>query len=247
MYLKPDYRELKELSILHYVSHYIGLTGADKAAEDRRLFAQHGLLADILKRAGKQTGITARSADGSFLLSKLARYDSGGAAMLGFLAGSHPDHAVEIRLDRKYHAHDILADRTLGLTDTIPAQLKGKQDLPGSIYFVTHVRLYGLLPVKVDALVLEAPAAAPAGDEVKFTVKIPGDLTGTTTVYLTVQSPDGRHLRHYDRSMLVGYGGRPLGGSLKLALNDTPGEWKIAARDMLSGARAEHTLVVRPR
>ena len=178
--------------------------------------------------------------------SKLIRYDSGDASMLGFLAGSHPDHNVEIRLDKKYRVHDVLADRDLGLTDTIRATLKGEQDLPGSIYFVTHVRLYSLMPVKIEDLVIEAPPAARAGDEVRFSLKIPGDLTGATTVYLTVHGPDGRHLRHYDRSMLVGYGGEGLAGSLKLALNDEPGEWKITARDMLSGARAEHVLTVKP-
>ena len=233
-------------SILSYCVSYLKLEDAAQRAESNRLTAQHALIAEILRRAGKTPAITARNVDGSFLLSKLVRYESGQVQMLGFLACSRPDKAVEIQLDRKYHVYDILAERDLGLTDKIRAELKGKQDLPGGVYFVTHARLYALLPEELDGFALKAPTVARAGDEVKFSMSIPGKLKGTTTVYITVQGPSGRHLRHYSQSMLMAYGNKSGAGTIKLALNDAPGQWKITARDMLSGATTDHTFSVRP-
>ena len=73
-YLKPNYRELKRLEGLSYFTHYLKLGNTEKATADQALTAQHTLLAAVLKQAGKEVKITARNADGTFLISKLARY-----------------------------------------------------------------------------------------------------------------------------------------------------------------------------
>ena len=52
-------------------------------------------------------------------------------------------------------------------------------------------------------------------------------------------------MKHYSKSMLVPYAGKPGDGEIILALDDKPGQWKIVATDMLSGKQTEKVLTVK--
>ena len=242
-------------SDLAYCTWYLGKIGsaAGEAAEDQRLKAQHALVAKILQQAGKKATITARYADGEVLLSKLARYDIGNASMLGMAVCSRGGKDVEIALDGKYHVRDLLTGRDLGLTNKITTSLQVGQEMlagvyltPG-VYFVTHSRLYALLPAKADAPQLAMPATtANLGQKVKYSVTLSGSgLKGKSSVYVTVFDPAGKEMKHYSKSMLAPYAGKPGDGEIKLALDDKPGQWKIIATDMLSGKQTGKVLTVK--
>ena len=235
-------------SDLAYGTWYLTKLGgaAGEAAEDLRLKGQHDLVASILQEAGKQAKITARYADGEVLLSKLARYDIGRASMLGMVVCSRGGKDVEIALDGKYHVRDLLAGRDLGLTNKITTSLQVGQEMPGGVYFVTHTRLYALLPAKTDAPKLEMPAAAGPGEKVTYSVGLSGSaVKGASSVHVTVFDPAGKPMTHYGKSMLVEYAGKPGEGEIRLALDDARGQWKIVATDMLSGEQTEKVLTVK--
>ena len=67
--------------------------------------------------------------------------------------------------------------------------------------------------------------------------------TLVTPFHVDVFGPDGRERRHYAQNVAV------IDGSgeafIPLALNDTPGTWRIVARDVASRTAAEATVSVR--
>lgn len=78
-------------------------------------------------------------------------------------------------------------------------------------------------------------AAHGAGRE--FELNIDAGYARDTVIRLTVTAPDGREVRWYNANLNA-----PLGKAshkLRFALNDLPGEWKICAREIVSGRTAE--------
>jgi hypothetical protein len=75
---------------------------------------------------------------------------------------------------------------------------------------------------------------------------IPGKSPAARHVLrLEVIDPAGKVIPHYSGNVL--FGGKAVSRALPLALNDSPGAWRIRVTDVLGGGTAEAALTVSPR
>jgi hypothetical protein len=118
--------------------------------------------------------------------------------------------------------------------------LPGADGSPESVVAVEPARwrLLALTPGIGEAPKLAAPAAATVGQVAELRL----DSQETRYGRLEVRGPDGTLLRHHSRSV-VSPPGAAL--SLRLRLDDPPGEWAIRFQDAVTGRAAEARLVVR--
>ncbi len=96
-----------------------------------------------------------------------------------------------------------------------------------------------LLPYEVSRIAIDASASVPVGRRltIRATVKTKGALPGDHVLHVTCFGARGEPLRHYSRTVFA-----PAGSGvtwLPLAFNDTPGNYRIVVRDVLSGVSGE--------
>ncbi len=101
-----------------------------------------------------------------------------------------------------------------------------------------------ILPYEVSRVALEVPASTVAGRRltIRATVKTRGALPGDHVLRVSCFGPLGGPLPHYSRTVFAPAGS--CATSLPLAFNDTPGTYRIAVRDVLSGVSGEATVTV---
>ncbi len=107
-------------------------------------------------------------------------------------------------------------------------------------------RLYALLSYEVAAVEATVPAAAAAGGTVPVEVAVqvdPGEAK-FHVVHLAVYAP-GSDRPHRQYSQNVECPGGKGQASIPFALNDTPGTWRLVARDVASGTTVDKTLELR--
>lgn len=140
---------------------------------------------------------------------------------------------VTFRFPDAAHNYDIREHRYLGLADTIK--------LSRRIGPLAVLRL----PYEVTRLKLAAPKRSRPGKEIKLSLnlKAKGGDPGQHVVRVEVFGPDEKPRRLYGRNVLCKDG--KGAASFWLAWNDPPGDWRITARDIASGLRAERTVRVK--
>ena len=140
---------------------------------------------------------------------------------------------VTFRFPDAAHTYDIREHRYLGLADTIK--------LSRRIGPLAVLRL----PYEVTRLKLSAPKRSRPGKEIKLSLnlKAKGGDPGQHVVRVEVFGPDEKPRRLYGRNVLCKDG--KGAASFWLAWNDPPGDWRITARDIASGLRAERTVRVK--
>lgn len=141
----------------------------------------------------------------------------------------------KLTLPRKAFVYDSREGKYLGETGEITDKL------PRGI-----ARVYALLKYPVTGVKLTGPARAQAGKPLAVSVAIstgkPSITTGTHVLRLTVTDPEGRPQPCYYQNVVA-----PAGkgtATIPLAFNDTPGLWKIEARDMATGVTGEVKVLV---
>lgn len=109
-----------------------------------------------------------------------------------------------------------------------------------------EVAVVAILPYEVSRIVIDAPAAVPAGRRltVRASVKTKGALPGDHVLRMTIQGPASKRLDHYSRTIIA-----PEGEGvawIPLAYNDTPGKYRVSVRDLFTGieSSAEISVVV---
>jgi len=143
--------------------------------------------------------------------------------------------AYTLTLPEARHVYDARAAKYLGETDRIEGEA------PRGV-----ARLYALLPYRVTGLGATGPAAAQVGDAVEVTlaVQAAGGEPGAHVIHVDVRGPgEETQERYWYARNLTAEGGRAT-FVLPLADSDPAGEWTIVARDVISGAEAEHTVTV---
>jgi len=174
---------------------------------------------------------------------EVSRFRRGGAEYIGIVqslpldpleytnktAPAPQPRAVTVDFGRSAHLYDVRAGKYLGATQVLKTKLT-----PGV------AQLYALLPYRLSGLQVAAPAQAQAGQALTCDVTL--QLQGrpeSHVVRLQVSGPDGKERPWYARNLMTDQGpaAKPglARGTLQLALDDTPGTWKVVARDVATG------------
>jgi len=142
--------------------------------------------------------------------------------------------STSIGLGAEYHVTDVRSGRSLGRTNRVNFLVK-----PG------EAALYSLLPYAVEGLELRAPSGLRQGEELEYVVSLDtaGASPGLHIVRAELRAPDGRPAPHYARNLTVRNG--QCVTRLPLALNETPGKWRLLVKDVASGRTAEKTIKVK--
>lgn len=181
---------------------------------------------------------------------EVSRFRSGEAEYVGIIQGlprptleytnrTAPAPAaspVTLSFGRQAWVYDVRRGKSLGRTERVRTDLT-----PGV------ATLYALLPYKVRGVDLSLPRRAAPGAEVtaELTVSVGAPAAGRHVVRVDVTSPAGTAQPHYARNVLCDAGRGTF--VLTFALNDSPGKWRITARDVASGATESVTLRLDPK
>ena len=142
--------------------------------------------------------------------------------------------AITLRMREKGHLYDLRTHKYLGLKQAIKTTLTGGEP-----------RIYARLPYQVEGVALRATRAAKPADAMLYEVKVKADAKQLAkhVVKVEVFGPDRRKRDLYSGTVETKNGA--AAGEFRLALNDPPGEWRIAVTDCYSGLRAEQAVKVR--
>ena len=141
---------------------------------------------------------------------------------------------LQLRTGRPAHAYDVLAREYRGRVDTVPFAAPA----PG------RPLLFACLPYRVESVTITSGDTAQRGQLLPFTVEVhgSGDTVGDHVLRIEVVDADSRGVEPLCRNVLA-LSGR-YEGRLPFAYNDPAGQWKIRARDVVSGKESEHELII---
>ena len=143
-----------------------------------------------------------------------------------FFAENHESYPCQVRFERSAHLYDVRLRKYLGFVDTINADIS----------HTAHI--YAMLPYRVKGLgVTTRRLEYSAGDlvEVKLSVVTddPDSPASHHCIRLQVMAPDGSEMKEYGKNIMAQKG--QSAAALRFALTDPPGEYRLVARDILSG------------
>jgi len=165
----------------------------------------------------------------------LASYRQGSARYLGLLKNDDVEVTAArftVDLGGPWHVYDVRQKRYLGRAAAIRDTIR-----------TAEPRLYALLPAPVAAVRLEAPAHARRGDKVSCRMRVGGGQNQDWVILFRLYRPDGSLAHEYSDNLAARAGSASV--EFRLALNDPPGRWRLAATEAVSGRRAERVLNVR--
>ncbi|MET0387713.1 MAG: beta-galactosidase trimerization domain-containing protein, partial [Polyangiales bacterium] len=198
--------------------------------------AQYALFRRILAAAGVTSHAHVEATSGEPATHcEVNRFVDGDHEYIGVYAARDPvgdRNQVQLRFDTARETYDVRAGKYLGKLARVPLPLRASE-----------AALYARLDQRITRLQLSATAAKrgePLTAKLKLSATGP---VGRHVIHVHVVRPDGTAERLYQRNVVVTDAG---GGTLTLhtALSDPPGRWKIQARDVISGLRAETTVTL---
>jgi hypothetical protein len=217
-----------------------------RAKADRRGELQ-ALFKELMAKAGvtPQVTVERRAAKGVEQLETLTARYADGQAMYVMV---QPNLAGAWELDqRRRNDATIHLPHVAHLYDLRTGQYNGHDDHLNVTLIEGEPVILALLPYRVLAVSLKTPGQpVRAGQRLDYTVTVSADARlGRHEFYITVIGPDGKERRAYADKLDGPHG--TVSGSLITALNDPPGQWRIAARDVASGlsGMASFTLILR--
>ncbi len=198
------------------------------------------LLGEVLDLAGVKpfTQITAADADRYYV----ARYYRGDAHYVGILretgvilTGGGPGSAatgeaphrrshIQVRFPHQAHVYDLRAGQYLG-----------KIDRAEKLMSQGYCQIYSLLPYQVTAVsVIPRAKIKQPGDRVSYRVRVETDGPQPGMHVFRVQVSDPGGVRDYYGTQIAADDGSGE-AEFDLALNDSPGTWRIEATDIATG------------
>jgi len=169
---------------------------------------------------------------------EVVRYGNDELEYVGLLreysdAGS--DDTLLLQLPAPRFVYDMRAGRALGRVNSLKVPMA-----PG------ECRLYALSTTELGRPHLRVLNPSPkCGERLMYEVMVPSSSRQSPrAVQITLTDPRGRSIREYQRILILQ--GQPGRGYAPLALNDLPGEWKIEARDVTTGAKVSFPVRVQP-
>lgn len=198
------------------------------------------LVARLAARAGVRRPVVVESLAGSepprcYERNTFAR---GPITLHGFIRDHRrcqDSHPVRIAFGATSHVYDVRAGQHLGRTDAVKTVLP-----PG------ETALYACLPYRVVSLDVSAPAQVAPGAvlPVKLALRADPAMPGDHVVHVELLGPDGQSVWHYEQNALARAGRAEV--RIPLALNDARGQWKVVARDVISGEKSSTEFRVQP-
>ncbi len=215
--------------------------------------AYRAMVKTLLDRAGVRPEIEVQSTDGKLLTqAQVARYRFGDAEILALVKdniavegvagqdgvtiyndanlGRVAKQEILIKLPRKYHVTDIRAGKQLGLTDVVRTSIViGDAVVLGLNRAQGEIKLHG-------------PANASLGEHPEFAIT--SAIPGRRLVRCHIFAPDGSFIPGYAKNLLL----ENASGSVVLtsALNDPAGKYTVRVTDVVTGARAEARIGLKP-
>jgi hypothetical protein len=160
---------------------------------------------------------------------RVSAFVRGKARILGALPPATEDREKPVKArivaPRKAHLYDVRSGKYLGMADSVNCDLR-----------FASATVLSALPYRVQGVEVHAPMRCAAGEMCDVGVRIrgEGDTTGAMPVIrINVIGPEGGERHYYARTLYP----EGLQASLRVpfALNDPLGEWRIVARDVLTG------------
>ena len=134
---------------------------------------------------------------------------------------------LRVQVPAAAHIYDLRQGTYLG---------KGAAVSVSSLY--TSATVLSALPYRVSKLTVTAPAKSVAGAAcpVQIALTAEGDVREARPVFrINVIGPDGQDRHYYARTLCPS--GLQAKMAIPFALSDSPGEWQVVARDVLTGTR----------
>ena len=152
-----------------------------------------------------------------------------------FQAQGWETRPVEMRFKGKGWVYEVVTGEAYGHTDRI------RCELPGSA-----MRLFALLPGEVRNLTVDGPGRAKPGEVLSFGLKVDAQppLRDRQLVRIEVTGPDRELRRAYSTNAWLPAKGGPH--DIPLALNDTPGTWRLRVTHVTTGTSAEAAFELTP-
>lgn len=138
-----------------------------------------------------------------------------------------------VHLPEGFHVYDVRGAKALGQVSTVRTTIDPWTPL-----------VFTLSPTPIGGLKLRTPSSLQRGRKAEIEVQIEDQPVAVQArvVRLEVFDPAGKLLAHYCANVRIEGERGKLG--IPFAWNDSPGAWRIRARDIASGASAETTLQV---
>ena len=220
-----------------------GEVGIEKQAKDSA--AVRHLIAGLLEKEAKVIpAARLLASDGTEMRGvRLYTYRDGAATYIGldpeysWVEGEKPFIDARLALARPGELYDARDGKYLGHIGSAGIKIQIKE---------TYIKIFAVLPYRVEGLQLSAPARVRPGEEIKVRAEIraTGGNAGRHVLVTRLVRPDGQE-RRWDRATWEAPHGKGE-IAVPLAFNDPPGEWRLLVQDAATGVHAETVIQVVP-
>jgi len=199
--------------------------------------ANAAAMRSALDRAGRAAPVQVDFDDKTFLPTETILHRNGDHLLVSLqtdvASWNQPKPTARITLPLQGFVYDVREGKPLGRMQTVSAVLDPM-----------HILLYAVLPYEVKSIAV-APSAKMvkqgAGANLRVSV-IASAPAGRHFVRVSVQAPDGQTRPGFARTVRCDAGKEET--TLRFALNDPIGVWKITARDVETGVTSSATMEV---
>ena len=169
------------------------------------------------------------------------RYRRGSMALLGIarkpiVTRAEAVEEVVIQTPTACHAYDCRAGRYLGSGQAFKLPMR-----------VHEVKFVALLPYRVRALDVASTGEVTQGGEVVVSLSLEGATEADSghPIFVRLTEPSGQTAFYFDRTVRTQAGKAEV--KLRLALNESPGEWRVHAREAATGIEGHTSFIVKRR
>ena len=156
------------------------------------------------------------------------------AILRNFTRGSDAEEQ-EFTLPTSGYLYDLREGSCLGKTNRFSYQVPNGE-----------AAIFGHYPYQVEALEIKAPATVQAGSDLKAQIRIKistGANAGKHVFHVELLPPSGLSRFFLQRNLVAPAG--KLDFTFRMAVNDTPGNWRLRVKDVLSGMSNEQQFVLK--
>jgi hypothetical protein len=207
---------------------------------DAEALPQWGVLQAILATKGVEPQARVAVGGDPVRLLETVRFQDGPIEYVGFLKNrvsrDETTAAAQVTMPAAAHTYDLRGGKYLGKLATWQAD-----------FVPARARLYARLPYTIDGVkVATTKQAANVSGQLagavltcNVSLQTSAKQPGRHWVALSVYGPDGKLRQHYSRNIATANGKATT--NIPLALDDAKGTWKVVAREVISGKKAEAT------
>jgi hypothetical protein len=193
------------------------------------------LMRALLAKAGVKPLVTLHPQIAS---ADIGRFTSGPAEYIGILQDLPEDpmkytrkeerapgaRLYSVNFPHESHLYDVREHRYLGRTDKTLTSIAP-----------ARAKLFAMMPYRIDGVNISSNEEVRRGEILRYKIELQHGETQALAphvVRLDVLDPDGKPVSCYSQNILLNNGSAQ--GSIHLAINDQPGQWRLKAREVVS-------------